>query len=139
MKLTTVEAVAACVGRHPGRRGSRRLLAVLARYSGLPIERARSGAEVRALEVLRAAGYALPRLNVRIAGEEADLSWPANRVLIEVDGGPFHLDVGEDARKRARWEHAGWTVGRISADHVYERPERLLTLAASMSVPRSAR
>jgi very-short-patch-repair endonuclease len=65
-------------------------------------------------------------LSVRIAGEEADLSWHANRVLVEVDGGPFHLDVGEDAR----WEHAGWTVGRISADHVYERPERLLALAA---------
>ena len=77
----------------PRRRGSRRLLAVLGRYSGLPIERARSGAEVRALEVLRAAGYALPRLNARVAGEEADLSWAAVRVLIEVDGGPFHLDV----------------------------------------------
>jgi hypothetical protein len=138
LKLTTVEAIADCVGRHPRRRGSRRLLAVLARYSGLPIERARSGAEVRALEVLRAAGYALPRLNVRIAGEEADLSWAGNSVLIEVDGGPFHLDAGEDARKRARWERAGWTVERISSDDVYERPERLLTLAASMNVPQCA-
>jgi hypothetical protein len=137
LKLTTVEAIASCVWRHPGRPGSRRLLSVLARYSGLPIERARSGAEVRALEVLRGAGYALPRLNVRIAGEEADLSWRANRVLIEVDGGPFHLDVGEDARKRACWERAGWAVGRIDADHVYEFPGRLLALAASMNVPQS--
>jgi hypothetical protein len=139
LKLTTVEAIADCVGRHPGRRGSRRLLAVLTRYSGLPLERARSGAEVRALEVLRAAGYALPRLNIRIAGEEADLSWAGNRVLVEVDGGPFHLDAGEDARKRARWEGAGWTVGRISSDDVYERPERLLALATSMNVPQCAR
>jgi very-short-patch-repair endonuclease len=138
LKLTTVEAIADCLGRHPRRRGSRRLLSVLARYCGLPIERARSGAEVRALEVLRAGGYTLPRLNARIAGEEADLSWPAVRVVVEVDGGPFHLDVGEDARKRARWEDAGWTVGRISSDHVYERPERLLALAASMNVPQSA-
>src|SRR5205823_12778065 len=71
-----------------------------------------------ALEILRAAGYALPRLNVRIAGEEADLSWAPN-VLIEVDGGPFHLDVGNDARKQACWERAGWTVRRISSDYVY--------------------
>jgi hypothetical protein len=138
MRLTTLEAIADCLGRHPRRRGSRQLLAVLARYSGLPIERARSGAEVRALEVLRAGGYALPRLNARIAGEEADLSWAAARVLIEVDGGPFHLDVGEDERKRTRWEHAGWTVERISSDDVYERPERLLALAAAMNVPQCA-
>jgi hypothetical protein len=138
LELTTVEAIADCLGRHPRRRGSRSLLAVLGRYSGLPIERARSGAEVRALEVLRAGGYALPRLNVRIAGEEADLSWAAIRVLIEVDGGPFHLDAGEDARKQTRWEDAGWTVERISSDNVYEHPERLLALAAAMNVPQHA-
>jgi hypothetical protein len=138
LKLTTVEAIADCLGQHPRRRGSRPLLAVLGRYSGLPLERARSGAEVRALEVLRAGGYVLPRLNARIAGEEADLSWAMNRVLIEVDGGPFHLDAGEDARKRTRWEDAGWTVERISSDDVYGRPERLLSLAAAMNVPQRA-
>ena len=137
LELTTIEAIADCLARHRGRRGSRRLLAVIARYAGLPIERARSGAEVRALEILRAAGYALPRLNVRIAGEEADLSWAPN-VLIEVDGGPFHLDVGNDARKQACWERAGWTVRRISSDYVYEHPERLLALAAALNVPRRA-
>jgi hypothetical protein len=137
LKLTTTEAIADSLGRHRGRRGSRRLLAVIERYMGLPIGRARSGAEVRALEVLRGAGYVLPRLNARIAGEEADLSW-ATKVLIEIDGGPFHLDVGEDARKQAIWEGAGWTVRRISSDHVYERPERLLALAAALNVPRRA-
>jgi hypothetical protein len=135
MKLTTIEAIADCCGRHRGRRGSRRLLTTLARYKGLPIERARSGAEVRALEVLRDAGYALPRLNVRIAGEEADLSWAKQRVLIEVDGGPFHCDVGADARKQACWERAEWTVRRISSDDVYERPARLLAIAAEVNVP----
>jgi hypothetical protein len=134
LKLTTIEAIAECLGRHRGRRGSRRLLAVIARYTGLPLERARSGAEVRSLEVLRAAGYALPWLNARIAGEEADLSW-ATKVLVEIDGGPFHLDVGEDARKQACWEGAGWTVRRISSDDVYEDPERLLSLSGSLYVP----
>jgi hypothetical protein len=32
----------------------------------------------------------------------------------------------------------GWTVGRISVDDAYERPERLLMLAAAMNVPRCA-
>jgi very-short-patch-repair endonuclease len=64
-----------------------------------------------------------------VAGEEADLSWRSLRVIVEVDGGPFHLDVGEDARKHRAWERAGWTVRRISAAEVYERPQRLLALA----------
>lgn len=134
LKLTTVAALAEELGRHRGRRGSRRLAAALARYAGLPLERARSGAEVRALEVLRSVGEPLPRLNVRIAGEEADLSWPDRRLIVEIDGGPFHLDVGEDARKEARWAAAGWTVRRIPSDDVYEHPGRLLELVRAPNV-----
>lgn len=133
--LTTTAALAEQLGRHARRRGSRRLASVLASYTGLPVERARSGAEVRALEILLDAGRPAPRLNVRIAGEEADLSWARSRLIIEIDGGPFHLDVGEDARKRACWEAAGWAVQRITSDDVYERPGRLLALAP----PRTSR
>jgi very-short-patch-repair endonuclease len=124
----TLSQLGDALGAHHGRRGSRRLAATVARYTGLPLDRARSGAEIRALEVLRAAGLPLPRLNARIAGEEADLSWSRLRLIIEIDGGPFHLDVGEDARKQGLWEAAGWTVRRISSDGVYERPDRLLRL-----------
>ncbi len=74
-------------------------------------------------------------MNARIAGEEADLSWQETQLIVEVDGGPFHLDVGEDARKQAAWEAAGWTVRRISSDHVYERPHRLLDLVSIPNVP----
>jgi very-short-patch-repair endonuclease len=125
----TLIALGDALGKYRGRRGSRRLAEVVARYSGLPLERARSGAEVRAMEILRDARRRLPELNRRIAGEEADVSWRRERVIIEIDGGPFHLDVGEDARKQARWEAAGWRVRRISSDAVYEEPWRLLALA----------
>jgi hypothetical protein len=117
------------LARHPRRRGVRQLAGTLARYSGLPLERARSGAEIRAMEILRDAGRPLPRLNVKIADEEADLSWPAERLIIEIDGGPFHLDVGEDARKEAAWVEAGWTIRRIPSDEVYGQPNRLLALS----------
>ncbi|MEX2194992.1 MAG: DUF559 domain-containing protein [Thermoleophilaceae bacterium] len=135
--LTTVGELADCIGRHRGRRGSGRLARVVARYAGLPLERARSGAEVRALEVLRDAGRPFPRLNARIAGEEADLSWRDGRLIIEIDGGPFHLDVGEDARKESCWQAAGWTVRRLPSDDVYEHPERLLALAPRIERPGS--
>lgn len=136
LQLTTIEALADRVGAGRGRRGSAQLRDVLARYTGLPLERARSGAEVRALEILRDAGLPMPKLNVRIAGEEADLSWVRRRLIIEVDGGPFHLDAGEDARKEAVWESAGWTVRRLSADAVYEHPQQLIALTAPPNVAR---
>jgi hypothetical protein len=133
--LISLHELGDALGAHRGRRGSRRLSVVVAGYSGLPLERARSGAEIRALEVLRAAGGPLPKLNVRIAGEEADLSWPGWGLIVEIDGGPFHLDVGEDARKSTLWEAAGWTVRRLPSDDVYDRPYRLLALATPPNVP----
>jgi len=137
LELSTLPELGDSLGRYRGRRGTGILAATLARYAGLPLERARSGAEIRALEILREAGRSLPRLNVDIAGEEADLSWPAVRLIVEIDGGPFHLDVGEDARKRQAWESAGWRVRRISSDDVYEHPQHLLALAPNVpqSVP----
>jgi hypothetical protein len=125
----TMHELGDSLGRYRGRRGVRRLATAIARYAGLPLERARSGAEIRAMEILRDAGRPLPRLNVRIAGEEADLSWPASRLIVEIDGAPFHLDAGEDTRKKAAWNSAGWEVLRISSDDVYEHPGRLLALA----------
>ncbi|MFN8160911.1 MAG: hypothetical protein U0R52_07705 [Solirubrobacterales bacterium] len=133
--LVTVEELADALGRFRGRRGSRRLAQTVARYAGLPLERARSGAEVRALETLRAAGRPLPGLNIRIAGEEADLSWADRRLIVEIDGRPFHLDRGEDARKEDAWRRAGWTVHRIPSEDIYERPHLLLRLTPPPNVP----
>ena len=128
LKLVTVAVLGDALGTYWGRRGSRRLATALGRYKGLPLERARSGAEIRALEIVRDARRPLPALNVRIAGEEADLSWPNERLIVEIDGGPFHLDVGEDARKEAVWRAAGWTVRRLPSEDVHEHPQRLLAL-----------
>jgi hypothetical protein len=136
LEHVTLYGLADALGRYRGRRGSQRLAAVVAHYSGLPIERARSGAEVRALEILKEAGNEEVRLNHRVAGIEADLSWPSRRLIVEVDGGPFHQDVGEDARKEAAWQAAGWTVLRIPSDDVYEHPERLLAFASTTNVAR---
>ena len=136
LELTSLAAVADGLGRHPRRKGTRRLGLALARYADLPLERARSGSEVHALEILRDARFELPLLNVRIAGEEADLSWRRLRLIIEIDGGPFHLDKGEDARKAAGWRAAGWTVRRIPSDDVDAGPAALIRLVTPENVPR---
>ena len=138
LEHVTLHELGAALGRYRGRRGVRRLAETVARYSGLPLERARSGAEVRAMELLRESGHPMPRLNVPVAGEEADLSWTRSRLIVEIDGGPFHLDEGEDARKERVWRTAGWAVKRISSDDVYERPHRLLELTPSGRTSRSS-
>ena len=70
------------------------------------------------LEQLQAAGS--PRVNVRIAGEEADLVFENEKQILEIDGPQFHGFREEDARKQARWEEAGYTVRRVSSDAVYD-------------------
>ena len=133
LRTTSVsQIVDALATRHRGRRGCRKLLLVASRYADLPVHRARSGSEVIALEILREAGRPMPELNRRIAGEEADLSWRSERLIIEIDGGPFHLDRGEDARKQSNWERAGWTVERIPSGEV---AVRLLSLAPNVATP----
>ncbi len=132
---TAADIVEALATRHRGRRGSRRLTLVVGRYTVLPIERCRSCAEVRALEVLRDAGRPAPGVNRSISGEEADLSWPAHRRIIEIDGPQFHLDIGEDVRKQQRWERAGWEVRRLPSPDVFDRPDRLLAVAPTSERP----
>ncbi len=135
LRLTTTEAVFARALASRGGRGSRRLLVAVGRYMDLPADRARSWSEIRAIELLRDRGYPLPQLNRRIAGEEADLSWARYRRIVEIDGRPFHLDRGEDARKEARWNADRWTVRRAPSEWVHDDPERFLALCPPPNVP----
>jgi very-short-patch-repair endonuclease len=128
LELIEIHELADELSRFRGRRGSRRLASTVARYSGLPIERARSGAEVRALEILRDADYRDVELNQVVAGVEADLVFRRRRLIVEIDGAPYHSDRGEDARKDSAWRNGGWTVRRLPSNEVYERPDALLAL-----------
>ena len=126
LKTTTPSDLFVALARHRGRRGTRRLYETVSRYAQLPINRTRSDAEALALHLLQANP---PEVNKRIAGEEADLSWPAEKRIVELDGPQFHLDAAEDLRKQRVWERAGWAVRRLPTDDVYLHPERLIAAA----------
>jgi hypothetical protein len=130
MKLVSMPGLIEAAIDLRGRRGVAQLRTVVARYTDLPLDRCRSDAEVEALLTLSEAGMALPTVNVRRAGEEADFSWPDRKLIIEIDGPSFHQDPIEDARKTRVWTLAGWEVRRISSEDVYRHPERLIALAA---------
>jgi hypothetical protein len=125
LRTTTARAVHDCVAAHGG---SALLLDLATRYATIPYERTRSNPEARALEVLHDAGIEPPLVNVKVAGEEADLVWLVRKLIVEIDGPQYHQFREEDARKERAWRAAGFTVRRIPSDAVYSDPARLIEL-----------
>ena len=128
LKLTTWPALDRHLHHARGRRGVAGLRSYVAEHSSLPFDRCRSDAECMGLQVLADAERPIPDVNVIIAGEEADFSWPDRRLIIEIDGPQFHLFAEEDARKQAIWESAGWVVRRIPSGRVFDAPHELIAL-----------
>jgi hypothetical protein len=120
LRLTTPDAVEALLDRHPGRRGATKLRQVLAvTQSGRGISRSRL--EDRFLSFLLNAGLPLPERNTLIeAGGrtfEVDCLWPAQRLIVELDGGEAHHTRAAFESDRARdrtLQAAGWTVVRVT-------------------------
>ena len=129
LRRLTVPSLAAHLSQASARQRPRSLVHRVARYESLQLDRCRSDAEALAIVLLADAGTPAPNVNVRIAGVEADLSWPDRRLIIEIDGGSFHQDKLEDARKTSIWRAAGWRVERLPAGVVYDEPERLIRAA----------
>lgn len=106
----------AVLERHPHHRGRGRLEAALA----LEVVPVRSGLESAFLLLVRAAGLPTPAVNATYwtgeAWEEVDFSWPASRLIVEVDGARYHgtrWRRRRDAAKDERFRALGWRVVRV--------------------------
>jgi very-short-patch-repair endonuclease len=116
----TLDALAALLDRHPGRRGNRTIRAMLAE-AGFGTGITRSELEARFTRFLRRYSLPAPRRNVhmQVGGLdiEADCVWPEVRVIVELDGRQFHDNATafeqDRARDRALATH-GWTVVRVT-------------------------
>src|SRR5258705_7343428 len=109
-KRLTIPSLVAHLSTASPRQRPRTLTKQLKRYQQLQLRRCRSDAEALAVVTLADAGIEAPNVNVRIAGLEADLSWPDRRLILEIDGAAFHQDKLGDARRTAAWRAAGWHV-----------------------------
>lgn len=106
----------------PGRRGTRRLRALLT--EGTP-PFTRSEAERRFLRLVERAGLPAPVTNVHVEGFEVDGYWPAARLVAEIDGYPFHAGRGAfegDRRRDAVLAAAGVLVVRITPRQLRDEP-----------------
>jgi very-short-patch-repair endonuclease len=90
--------------RHPRHAGSGRLRLLLGALDAAREEPLflRSQAEERMLRMARSARLPPFRTNTRIAGLEVDFVWPAQRVIVEVDGYSFHGSAPAFHRDRDR-------------------------------------
>ncbi|HPY24368.1 MAG TPA: type IV toxin-antitoxin system AbiEi family antitoxin domain-containing protein [Mycobacterium sp.] len=91
---------------------------------------ARSEAERLLLDLLRGAGIRGWQANYPIGPYVGDVAFPAERVVIEIDGWAFHSDwdvFQADRKRQNNLALRGWQVLRFTWLDLTEHPERVLT------------
>jgi Protein of unknown function (DUF559)/Transcriptional regulator, AbiEi antitoxin len=119
--LDVEAALALCV---PGRRGAEALREILGRDFG-PALGTRSELELRFLELCEGHGLPMPAVNVWVEGLLVDAIWPAQRLIVELDGFEFHrtrADQRRDAERDRRLTLAGYAVLRFGWHDVVGQP-----------------
>ncbi|HEX4691573.1 MAG TPA: DUF559 domain-containing protein, partial [Solirubrobacteraceae bacterium] len=109
-------ALERAIARAPRRRGVPALRQLLTEWDGRSAP-ARSALEEQFLDLCRRAGLPHPDVNTRIEGIEVDFAWPAQRLIVEVDGFAFHGGPAAFERDRARdaaLALTGWRVLRFT-------------------------
>jgi very-short-patch-repair endonuclease len=109
-------AIEATIARNPGRHGIRPLTTALARLPDLA-PNFRSDLEVDLARALRAADLPSPLTDAVVEGEVVDFFWPDRRLIVEVDGDPYHRlasDRARDARRDRKLTRAGYIVLRVT-------------------------
>jgi very-short-patch-repair endonuclease len=125
LELFDLHAVTAALEADPGRPGSPALLTLLADMTDHGVTRTRSDVEAAMLQLCLDHGLPRPQVNRYDNGREVDFRWPAQRLIIEVDGWQFHRSrrafVTDRARDRAALA-TGWRVARFPATELERAP-----------------
>jgi very-short-patch-repair endonuclease len=134
--LTSHRDLLALLDRHPGRRGTAALRALL---NGGAAVLTRSEAEERFLALVRKAQLPAPDVNVGLAGYEVDFLWREERLIVEVDGFAFHSSRAAFERDRLRdaeLQAQGFRIIRVTWRQIVDHPEAMLVrIARTLSGP----
>ena len=93
----------------------------------------RSDGERRLLRLVREARLPPPVANVPLCGYKVDLLWPAQRLVVEVDGYPFHghrAAFERDRRKDQALVAAGYRVIRVTGRQLRHEPYAVIARIA---------
>jgi very-short-patch-repair endonuclease len=123
LRLVTEPQILAAADRAPSRAGVACIRAILGQPGGP--QRTRSGGERAMLRLIRDARLPIPQTNRVVAGFTADFVWPDQRLIVEVDGYPFHghrAAFERDHRRDIVHRDAGYEVLRFTARQLEEAP-----------------
>lgn len=118
-----LSALAELLDRYPRHPSSKRLRPFLDARGGPT----RSEFEDAFTEFARRYDLPAPITNTRLHGYEVDALFPAERVIVELDGGEFHLDRDAFERDRDRDANllaAGYVTIRITWERLTKQPAR---------------
>jgi hypothetical protein len=127
LRLLDARQIAARLDELPGRR-TRQLRAALATLDHADPDVTRSELEERFLALIGTFGLPRPRVNATVVGHEVDFLWPAQRLVVETDGGATHARPSafeRDRRRDAELTIAGYRVQRFSWRQVTSQPHRV--------------
>ncbi len=114
--------------RHPTAHGARALRVAVAVMTG-DGERTASPHEVDVLWLVRTSDLPQPLVNASVLGYVADLLWPDERLIVEVDSKRWHdgpFARRDDHRRQAILEAAGYAVLRVrSSDPPHQIIQRI--------------
>jgi len=99
-RLLDIRALDRAIARRPRAAGVARLKAVLKTYRGSADTRSRLERKFRKL--IAKAGLPEPQFNVLVAGLTVDVFWPEWKLVVELDGDPYHNNPGAFERDRIR-------------------------------------
>jgi very-short-patch-repair endonuclease len=139
LRLTNEGELKRTIERNPHRAGVAALNAELRREGGPAWTRLEGERRMKLL--IRQAQLPPPVVNVKVAGYAADFLWPAERLIVEVDGYRFHghRQVFErDRRRHAAHVLAGYRVIRITWRRLTGEPLAVAAIiAGALSASRS--
>jgi very-short-patch-repair endonuclease len=131
LRLLTEPQLRGAIERVPNRAGVAVVRSILKQEGGP--SRTRSGAERALLRLIRGARLPPPRTNYPVAGFTADFCWPQERLIVEVDGYPYHSSratMERDHRRDLVHREAGYEVLRFTARQLEEEPIYVVTVIA---------
>jgi uncharacterized protein DUF559 len=105
-----------------------RLRALLATHIG-PSPETRSALEHRFLDLCHRAGLPTPAINVPVCDYEVDALWPAQRLVVELDGYAFHharKAFESDRTRDAALQLAGYRVLRVTHRRLVDDPSAVI-------------
>jgi very-short-patch-repair endonuclease len=126
-ELLDLRALERAIARRPRAAGVVRLNRVLAACRGPADTRSKLEKGFRAL--IARAGLPEPQFNVRVAGVTVDVWWPQWKLVVELDGEPYHTTLSafeSDRIRDATLQKADQRVLRVTGDRFDNDPEGVL-------------